>query len=190
MTEQTIATTAVVHIDDTVTIPDWPEHARRPASWETVHDAVNPNTGPFRITADRELHERQPTYRHMTEEEKQAYAEKHGYDSWDELQSVYDDTDFWTDDDAPGDLPFLRPTGVVEADTEWVLADDIDSLSFHAHMPPESVDESTWTDGVPNPNEYVDAPLAAWTATVHDGTVVNIEFEGLMDAPDNAAESV
>lgn len=177
---------APLHIDPAVEIPEWPADARRPSSWSTRYRFLHPNTGPFRITADRELQERQPTHRKMTADEKQAYAEKHGFDSWEAIQDLYDDNDFWTTQETPGDLPFLRPTGIVEADTEWVLADEITSLSFHARMPVEPLDDDQWTDGEPDPDEYLDAPVAAWTATVRDGTVVDIEFEGEKDAPDDA----
>jgi hypothetical protein len=80
-------------VEDAVELPKFPED-RSPTEveWQTK-DIGHPSMRTFKLTASGRLLRKEQDMREKTAEEKQAEAEEHGFDSWEEYVSFCEDAD-------------------------------------------------------------------------------------------------
>lgn len=82
-----------VVMEDDVELPKFP-HDRRPTEidWQTK-EIGHPFIRTFKLTASGRLLRKERDMREKTDDEKQAEAEDHGFDSWDDYVSFCEDAD-------------------------------------------------------------------------------------------------
>lgn len=143
---------ATVFVDETIELPHFPEEIERGQSWQSKR-GIDQYGGPYRITAEGRLEEKQYRHREKTADEKQSEAEKWGCDSWEEYVHVYEEADNiafpeeldWDKeedgyDDSP---PTMKPSEEIVEEEYWSDCNKHGSFEFHEILKrdPQSTEE-------------------------------------------------
>lgn len=84
---------ARVEIDNSIELPHFPDRVdRENMSWQSKQ-GLDRYAGPYRVTSEGRLEQKQEEYRKKTDEEKQSESEKWGFDSWEEYTTAYEEYD-------------------------------------------------------------------------------------------------
>lgn len=111
-----------VILEEGVELPEFPEDGDpRDLDWQTK-DLGHPAMVTYKITADGRLLRRERTYRDMTPDELDEYAQERGYESWDAWEAA---------DTGPLDPPLETWKRTVE-DEWWADHNMHGSFEFHA----------------------------------------------------------
>jgi hypothetical protein len=182
---------ATVYVDESIDLPHFPEELERDRAWQSKQ-GLDVRDGPYRITADGRLEKKQQTYRSKSDEEKQAEAEKWGYDSWDEYVKAYDeaenidypeDIDWDKDDDGYEDAPPTIFPREQTLDEEW-WGDQSFHGTFEFHellkKDPTSYEVFEDVDGetVETPEEYALDVYVEYEARFSKGDLQDLVFMG------------
>jgi hypothetical protein len=122
---------AKVQIDNEIELPHFPEEIDRDdMAWQSKQ-GLDVYSGPYRITADGRCEKKRFSSRDKTDEEKQAEAERWGFDSWEEMEQVYDEDD----------SDSIYPNGV-----DYDLDEDGYEETPPLFLSEQTTDEEWWAD--------------------------------------------
>ncbi|MFC7166040.1 hypothetical protein [Halospeciosus flavus] len=117
-------------VEDGLDLPKFPAE-RRPSEIEWQTKEIGHQTGQrYKLTAEGRLLRHEEEYRKKTAAEKQAEAESHGFDSWDEYVAFYEDAD--PSDVLERGLSPLSPRTQTVAEEYWVDHEMHRSFEFHS----------------------------------------------------------
>lgn len=186
---------ATVYVDNSIDLPHFPEEIDREGmSWQSKQ-GLDVYAGPYRITADGRLEQKKESYREKTAEEKQAEAEKWGFDSWDEYVQAYEDSektlypdavDYDPDDDSIEDHPPFFPSEETVDETWWADISHHGTFEFHQVIKRDPTD----TEVIEGPNGEVERPtnyalnaFLEYEARFNKGDLDGIVFMGSRASP-------
>lgn len=115
-------------VSPSVTLPHFPSGLDHAVTWQTK-SIGHPTGQTYKLTTDGRLLRRETKQREKTPEEKQAEAEDHGVDSWDEYKSQVEDGSL--EDNLKNDFPPFVSKQTTE-DTWWADHNMHGSFEFHA----------------------------------------------------------
>lgn len=142
---------ATIYVDNSVELPYLPNEIDRDSlTWQSKQ-GVNRYEGPYRISADGQLEKKQFSNRDKTAEEKQAEAEKWGYDSWQAYTEAYESADSMYPDDIKerDETPPVFPSEKVTDETWWENIDYTGTVEFHGIVTEDPIE---WEE-VPHPTD-------------------------------------
>lgn len=186
---------ATIRVDNEIELPHFPEEIDRDnRSWQSKRglDVY----GPYRITADGRLEKKQKSYIDKTDEEKQAEAEKWGFDSWDEYVQAYEDADIadegmvpdavdgeLTFDDDSENPPTIAPREQ-KLDEEWWGDQSFHgTFEFHQAIREDpttfkEVEKATTGETIERPDEYALNVFIEYEARFRKGDLTDLVFMG------------
>lgn len=158
-----------VTVDNSIELPHFPDEIDREGmTWQSKR-GLDVYGGPYRITEDGRLERKEESYRDKTDEEKQAEAEKWGFDSWEEYCQSYDEADIndegmvpdavdgeITFDDDTENPPTLTPRERTLEETWWADHNQHGTFEFHQVLKRDPVEFETVTG--PNGEETIERP--------------------------------
>lgn len=118
-----------VLLENDVELPAFP-HNHRPTEirWQTKAIGM-PSLGQFKLTASGRLLRHEQEMREKTAAEKRAEATEHGFDSWDEYVSFYDDAD--PQELRDRGMGIRPPSNQTVAEEFWVDHNQHGTFEFH-----------------------------------------------------------
>jgi hypothetical protein len=140
---------ASIRIDESIDLPYFPEELdHTDYGWQSKR-GIDVYNGPYKLTEDGRLKREEKIWTEKTDEEKQAEAEKWGFDSWDEYTSVYeggwsidedgiipDAVDWDSDEDGYEDMPptFAGPSDETVKKTIWLDCNKHGTVEFYTRI--------------------------------------------------------
>jgi hypothetical protein len=189
-----------VSVSEQIDLPHFPEEIDRSnMSWQSKQ-GLDVYGGPYRITADGRLEQKQTSYRDKTADEKQQEAQKWGFDSWDAYVQAYDEHEFdedmvppsvdWDpDEDGFDDMPptFGKPREETVDETWWGDTSFHGTFEFHQIIREDPIEFETMEDftgnnesweSVERPSEYALNVYLEYEARFTRGDLDEIVFMG------------
>lgn len=190
---------ARVMVNNSVELPYFPvEIDRDELRWQSKQ-GLDVYGGPYRIIADGRLEQKKQSYREKTEVEKQAEAEKWGFDSWEEYCHAYDENDDvlipdevgWSEnehgyDDYP---PTLYPEEQVLDEEWWGDYNMHGTFEFHQYFRRDPTEWETIGD-VEKPANHALEVFMEYEARFTKGELDEIVFMGERGFNDNDGDPV
>lgn len=182
---------ATVYVDESIVLPHFPEELNRERAWQSKQ-GLNVSDVPYRITAAGRLEKKEQTYREKTDEEKQAEAEKWGYDSWGEYVQAYKEVedspfpegiDLDTGEDEGEDTPpILFPREQTLNEQWWADQSFHGTFEFHGLLKENPISYETFKNAsgetVKSPDEYALEVYVEYEARFSKGNLQEILFMG------------
>lgn len=181
-----------VSLEEDVSLPYFPESLdKTELNWQSK--SFERALAQYKLTEDGRLLKEEERHRAKTDEEKQAEANKWGFDSWDAYTTEYDEMDdystqFYPDsievaeDEAEESPPSFHPSEQVLEDTYWADQNYHGSFEFYASIreDPVSYEEFSTLDGetVERPDEWELDILLSYEARFTEGELQNIVLVG------------
>jgi len=181
---------ATVYVDNSIDLPYFPEEIdRTDMQWQSKQ-GLDVYGGPYRITEDGRLEEKEKKYREKTDSEKQAEAEKWGFDSWEEYYRAYEECESsivprsvdWDadecgayDDEAP---PTILPDEQTLASESWEDINQHGTFEFHQLLRRDPIEFEQIGDSVERPSEYGLEVYVEYEARFTGGDLDEIIFMG------------
>jgi len=183
---------ARVTVSNEIGLPHFPEEIdRNDMSWQSKQ-GLDVYAGPYRITADGRLEQKQTSYRDKTADEKRREASKWGFDSWDEYVQCYEECDSmlvpdavdWDADvdgydDSP---PTMSPTEKTIDEEWWADISYHGTFEFHQALrrDPVAFEEMEKSDGeiIERPTEHALDVFLEYEARFNKGDLTDLVFMG------------
>ena len=180
---------AEIRVDNEIELPHFPEEIDRDdMSWQSKQ-GLNVYDGPYRITADGRLEQKKVSHRDKTDEEKAEEAAKWGFDSWENMKRVYeeskdgiypDEVDYDPDEDE--DHPPIVPKEQTTDETWWADISHHGTFEFHKSLrrnPTEFKELETPTTGtIERPTDYALEVFLEYEARFRQGDLTDLVFMG------------
>jgi len=196
-------------VEEGVSLPYFPESLdKTELSWQTK--SFHRGLDKFKLTEDGRLLEENISHREKTPAEKQAEAEKWGFDSWNAYVSAYDE---WrtADPDSVNEMvpaavdgevthddtenpPTFKPSKTVIDETWWADRNHHGSFEFHKVVKEEPVEYEKIVksdeESVEIPKEYELDVFLSYEARFFKGELQNIVLVGRNDSREEIIEEL
>ena len=181
---------ATVYVDEETNLPHFPEAINgTDMSWQ-CKQGLDVYSGPYKITAKGRLQRKEQSHREKTGDEKQAEAEKWGFDTWESYVNAYEEfedglypTEVEYDEDNDDERPpSIMPTQTVVDETWWADHNVHGTFEFHQVLRQNPIEYETVVkpDGeeVKEPSEYELDVYLQYEARFTQGNLDEIVFMG------------
>jgi len=184
---------ATIRVDNEIELPHFPEELDRDdMTWQSKQ-GLDKYAGPYRITADGRLEQKKVSHRDKTDDEKQAEAEKWGFDSWENMKRAYDEAndgslypeeaDYDSDEDVYEEHPPLSPSEQTTDETWWADISHHGTFEFHKSLLSdptefEEMEKATTGETIERPSEYALNVFLEYEARFRQGDLTDIVFMG------------
>jgi hypothetical protein len=183
---------AIVRVSNEIELPHFPEEIDRDVMTWQSKQGLDVYSGPYRITEDGRLEQKKVSNRDKTDEEKQQEAERWGFNSWEEYEQAYEESDDgslypdvidWdSEEDGYDEHPPLFPSEKTTDETWWGDISHHGTFEFHQMIRRDPIEYETLgreTLGtVERPSEYALSVFLEYEAHFDKGDLTDIVFVG------------
>lgn len=175
---------ARVDIHNSIELPHFPDRVDREGmSWQSKQ-GLDRYGLPYRVTEDRRLEQKQEEYREKTDEEKQSEAEKWGFDSWEEYNNSYEESEGLypesIDRDEYDEEPPVSPREKTLDNEFWHDINHHGTFEMHQHIRANPQSTEPFIEGADYeiPSDYELDVFLSYEVTFNRGDLKNIKFIG------------